>query len=135
MALSPDGRWIALTRKGDGAAEDPTLWIVPTEGGEPRELRRSGNLDPLDLALAWAPDGRHLLFGTHAESDNGPSRTIELWRISVDGGRPEKLGIAMPTLRNLRVHPDGKQIAFDAGYRRIEIWAMENFLPARQANR
>ena len=38
-------------------------------------------------------------------------------------------------LRELRVHPDGRQIAFTAGEGRGELWVMENFLPARQPAR
>ena len=36
-------------------------------------------------------------------------------------------------LRNLRFHPDGKQIAFTAGSYSAEVWVMENFLPKAEA--
>ena len=35
----------------------------------------------------------------------------------------------MEGLRELRVHPDGSQIAFTAGWPSLEVWVMENFLP------
>jgi len=44
-------------------------------------------------------------------------------------GKPEKVGLAMKRLRELRVHPDGRQIVFAAGGRKTEVWVMENFLP------
>ncbi len=74
------------------------------------------------------PDGRHLLFS------KGPRGNMELWRIPVDGGEPEKLGLAMARLGlfGLSVHPDGQRIAFSAGAAgppTSEVWVMENFLP------
>ncbi len=37
----------------------------------------------------------------------------------------------MPGLGHLRVHPDGRRIAFDAQGQpeRIEVWVLQNFLP------
>jgi hypothetical protein len=41
------------------------------------------------------------------------------------------MSIAMEGLTSLRVHPDGRRIAFSAGQRdKAEVWVMENFLPA-----
>jgi hypothetical protein len=38
----------------------------------------------------------------------------------------------MDGLRDVSIHPDGRRIAFNAGWRRFEQWVMEHFLPARQ---
>ena len=35
----------------------------------------------------------------------------------------------MKGLRDLRVHPDGQRIVFDAGQIQHETWVLENFLP------
>jgi hypothetical protein len=32
-------------------------------------------------------------------------------------------------IRHVRVHPDGRRIAFTAGGVKLEIWVLENFLP------
>ena len=52
------------------------------------------------------------------------------------GGKPGRVDLAPPMdfvhLHNVRVHPDGRRIAFTVHtYRsqRSEVWAMENFLP------
>ncbi|MEV0094454.1 serine hydrolase [Streptomyces sp. NPDC050738] len=55
-AWSPDGRWIAFLRGGDGPAQ---LWLLPAEGGEPEPVT--------DLALGagapvWSPDGTVIAF-------------------------------------------------------------------------
>ncbi len=62
--------------------------------------------------------------GTSVEEQN-----IELWRISVDGGEPQKLGLSMEgrELYGLSVHPDGQRIAFTAGTPSLsEVWVIED---------
>ncbi len=72
------------------------------------------------------PDGRELLFGTVAKDV-----TTQVWRVPSNGGKPVRIGLSMSGLRHLRVHPDGRQIAFAAGsdIGKNEVWAMQNFLP------
>jgi len=41
----------------------------------------------------------------------------------------ERLERAMDSLADLRVHPDGRHIAFVAGTHKGEVRALENFLP------
>jgi hypothetical protein len=76
--------------------------------------------------VAWLPDGKSLLFR------KGPSNARETFRISVEGGTPVNYG-AEWTSAPSTIHPDGRQVAFPAGERKIEIWAMENFLPTLTA--
>ncbi len=81
-------------------------------------------------SVAWAPDGLSLLF-TGKPSPRG-SRT-ELWRVPVQGGEPRKLDLTAAHIRDLRLHPDGRHIAYTAGKDRLEVWALSNFLPAAEA--
>jgi hypothetical protein len=40
----------------------------------------------------------------------------------------------MEGLRHLRVHPDGRRVAFTVGpYVKTEVWVLENFLPEVRA--
>ena len=58
------------------------------------------------------------------------SEEYDLWRVTGDGGTPQKLGLRMNDLAGLTMHPDDQQIMFVAGTRgQREIWVMENFLP------
>jgi hypothetical protein len=66
--------------------------------------------------VAWLPRGQALLF----------SRRGELWRLPLDGAAPEKAGLAAEDLRDLRVSPDGRRLAFTAGVGKGEVWVMEN---------
>ncbi len=118
LAVSPDGRQLALT------TNDAAVVIIPAAGGQPRELLRGPKRSLTRNLLAWTPDGEAILFGKV-----GPQQETEVWRIPVEGGEPQPLGLAMVGLRDLRVHPDGQRIAFTAGQGKAELWALENFLP------
>ena len=126
-ALSPDGRSMAV-RLGDPGDRASVLAIVPVGGGDAKELLRleQPNALPPWSGLAWTPNGKHILFTQRA--GDAPQQPFELWRIPVEGGAPQKTGIAMQGLRHLRVHPDGQRIVFDAGQVSHETWVLENFL-------
>jgi tricorn protease-like protein len=68
-------------------------------------------------------DGKRILF----------IKKSDLWAIAAEGGEPHKLNLAMKGLAQLRLHPDGRQVAFQAGGSSGEVWAMENFLPAAKS--
>jgi hypothetical protein len=38
-------------------------------------------------------------------------------------------GLTIEGLRDVSIHPDGRRIAFNAGFKRGEQWVMENLLP------
>jgi hypothetical protein len=106
---------------------------ISTTGGEPREIARV-ELPQYIVpdSVIWTRDGRSVLFGKWSENIEG----MEFWRVSPDGGEPEKLlGLDMKEQEpwNFRLHPDGRRIAFTAGQGRGEIWVMENFLPGSGA--
>jgi len=56
----------------------------------------------------------------------------ELLLVPVGGGQPRKLDNRINSLpAQIRIHPDGKQVAWAAGESKREIWVLENFLPAK----
>jgi Tol biopolymer transport system component len=123
-AVSPDGRLIALT-VFDRATKSGSLLVVPVEGGEPRELFRASYSSPdqLGVWVEWTPDGRFVIF---RKGDQTVGR--ETYRIPLQGGMPVKYGNEW-TPGPHSINPDGRRVAFPLGEHRIEIWAMENFLP------
>jgi Tol biopolymer transport system component len=126
FALSPDGRFLAILRE-DPPNKFSALDIVALDTGQSRELLRVPDAVVFYKVLSWSADGRFLFF-------NGvPGRTTELWRVAVENGVSEKLGIAMEGLLQVRVHPDGRRIAFFASQLGAELWAMEQFLPTPEA--
>jgi Tol biopolymer transport system component len=130
LALSPDGQQLAFTAIFD---DRYSFGIVPSAGGETREVLRLPKSEkppfPNGAWPAWTPDGRHLLFARRKDE------ATELWRIPVQGGEPENLGLTMKKIEYLSVRPDGHRIVFTGPGPRPgnEVWAIENFLPTSTA--
>lgn len=60
-SISPDGRWVAFLRsgEGEGPVAKPQLHVMPVGGGESKRLTES----PLGVgAPSWAPDSRRIAF-------------------------------------------------------------------------
>jgi len=79
------------------------LWIVPTEGGEPRQLT---TMDSSDTRPRFSPDGKRITF----LSSRSDSRQI--WTISPLGGEATQLSDFPVAVSNYSWSPDGKWIAF-----------------------
>ncbi len=122
FALSPDRRFLAVPRE-DPPSKSSVLEIVALETGQSRELLRMPGSGAFAHVLSWSTDSRFLFF----TKDRGQTR--ELWRVAVESGESKKLGLAMAGLSEVRVHPDGRRIAFSAAEFGGELWAMEHFLP------
>lgn len=130
--LSPDGQQ-AVLHLFDRTTSTGTLKLLPVAGGEPRDLyqvqgpsRIMGSTQPV-----WTPDGKDILFLRLVQPSPNPRQSaFEIWRVSVETGKAEKLGPPMENISNITLHPDGKRLAFQAGQSKIEIWVMENLLPA-----
>ncbi len=83
--VSPDGRWAAYVQGDVDFAANKTIrhiWLVPTEGGEPRQLTRG---DGSDTRPRWSPDGKSLAF---ISTRGGKS---QVWIISVNGGEARQV--------------------------------------------
>ena len=87
--------------------------------------------------LMWAPDSRS--FFVDSIKDGSTNSDREVWRVAIDGTKPQKLGLNVNWLgppfnsdQELHVHPDGKRVAFAATEpaKPWEVWTLENFLPA-----
>lgn len=77
--LSPDGRWVAYVVTDVVYEENRTnsdIWLVSTEGGEPRRLTHSPKHD---RHPRWSPDGRWLAF--ESNRDGG----FQVWVMAVAG--------------------------------------------------
>src|SRR5712692_9701954 len=58
---SPDGKQIAFA---GGLAGKPTrIYVVPSDGGAPRQLTKEGSGRFFDNDPSWSPDGASLAFG------------------------------------------------------------------------
>jgi Tol biopolymer transport system component len=126
LAVSPDGAQVAYVGR-------ESLGVAPAAGGEPRQVVRFSKRGDFGevadgLGLAWSPDQRYLFFVK--------PEIRAIWRVPVTGGEAENIGISMNRIRALRMHPDGRRLAFDSVIDApSELWVLENFLPKSGAAR
>ena len=100
--FSPDGSRIAYSANYDGNMD---IYVVPATGGLPRRLTYHGAPDRM---LEWYPDGKSILFATSRTSEK--DRFNHLYKISADGGLPEKLPVPYGEFGS--ISPDGKTLAY-----------------------
>jgi len=135
IALSPDGRQVALTLLEE-ETRSSVLKVLPVAGGEASELVRAKEPDVIvGDSLSWSSDSRYIVFGRTRAT--GQERKTQLLAISSRGGEPHALGLAMDSVRSLSFDPTGHHVAFaaSAGKNKIEVWVMENFLPTLKATK
>jgi Tol biopolymer transport system component len=124
--ISPDGKWLVLVNRGDRIV----IRIMPTSGGDPRELYSFEQEGSPIITPAWSADGRYIYFSKLQKPISGAM--MDLYRVSIDGGEAQKIELAMGRFRYFSVHPDGQHIAFSSmglNPEQSQIWVMENFLP------
>lgn len=124
---TPDGAWVVYQRD----AQEPRLWKVSSDGGEPVQITDTRAMNP-----AVSPDGKLIAY-RYLDSQVEKSR----WRIgmvSTEGGPPLKRFDYPPTVapsqRLVRWSPDGKTIAFSNSPGGLaDIWLQPlDGSPARQ---
>lgn len=108
--ISPDGLHVAFVRvwvnqKAD--RYDSALWIVPTNGGAPRQLTAG----PRDSTPRWSPDGKTLAFSRSAEKDGRP-QAPQIYLLSFGGGEAQPLTEMPRGAGGFEWAPNGKTIAF-----------------------
>ena len=122
--LSHDGRSAAFVRWRMEGPED--LVTVPLSGGEPRLVASAQGIED----VVFDRDDSHLIFSAgDRQGDHA------LFRVPAAGGQPESLGLALPRLVELELHPGSGRLAFTAGFRETELWVMEGFLPGSPGGR
>lgn len=97
-AISPDGKTIAFTYKGD-------IYTVPASGGQARQLTTNPGHDTQPI---WSPDGQEIAF---ASNRNG---NFDVYLMRKEGGEPKRL-----TSNSTNEYPeafqnDGKHILYTA---------------------
>jgi Tol biopolymer transport system component len=133
VAVSPDGATLALYEQDATMFGRGRIRLLPVTGGEGRvvySFPEEGSPDgprgffgPGD-ALAWTPDGSHILFGGF-QSGSAPA----LYALSLERGAASLL---METtvrdglnFRGFSLHPDGSRITLHGGESTGEIWVIE----------
>ena len=106
--ISPDGTQVVyVVDRYDKATNGRTadLWLVPTSGGEARQLTRSGKRDSRPR---WSPDGSRISFLSNRDG------RWQIWTIALAGGEANKIASLSVDVGGLLWSPDGKWLAFTA---------------------
>lgn len=114
--FSPDGKWIAFTGQYDG---DEQVYVVPSGGGEPRQLTFYPSRGPLaprwgydNQVLGWTKDGK-VYFRSQRDSWSLP--IARLYTVSPNGGAADVL--PMPEAGSGSFSGDGAKIAYSPRFR------------------
>ena len=127
LALSPDGRTLAIGWLNGGEGTEAKLHIarVSVDGSGFREVFArpvfGGGI------VAWDRDGRSILF--NQEQPEGASHW-GVMRVPAEGSAQASLVMSTAPIQGFDVSPDGSRIAYSANDRVVELWALDNVLPA-----
>ncbi len=126
IAASPDGKWLATM------THPLALSLIPSGGGTPHVAHRFDQWDII-LSPEWLPDGKSILVGGRRSSDE--ARGIILYRVPIEGGEIQEIGLQQRPGGRPTIHPDGRRIAFGHNLNNdsdADVWIMQNFLPKVQ---
>jgi len=130
--LSPDGSELVFKIKGPAVPDSRAqvsqqgtrLMVIPSRGGEARELVGIER-PPRDVSIVGSTsDGRYLLF---IQRDQ---RVTAVMRVPWKGGKAERLWETRERLRELSPSPDGQRVAYWTRENEAEIWVLENIKEA-----
>jgi eukaryotic-like serine/threonine-protein kinase len=130
QATAPRSSALAYTAFGKDASGDWAAVKVQAGNAEPRELLRV--VGPERIVIhGWTADGLNILVARWTQNPPNtpaPTRVTTLWRVPVGGGAPVSTGLTFDALRDVSIHPDGRRIAFNVGFKSSEHWMLENLL-------
>jgi len=117
--------------------------MFPVAGGESKELLRVQKPESLvgNIILSWTLNSSALVVTKRLNSgQENPGDPRDLWLVPISAGAPRKLNIDAGSWDILnpigaQFSPDGRYVAFMAGKRAAEVWALEVPRPAMNASR
>jgi tricorn protease len=120
--FSPDGKWIAFTAQYDG---NFNVYVMPASGGQPKQLTWWPDIGPVpermgpnNEVITWTPDSKWIVFLSRHDTFN--TWFGRLWKVSVDGGLPERLPLFRGGLTSYSA--DGTKIAYNPIFRNFRTW-------------
>jgi len=128
LAVSPDNKQIAYLVSVRPGSES-YIAVMPASGGPSREIYRGTPWSDGSRynTLGWTADQKYVMFVRGAAGDNAPN---VLWRVPVQGGQAEQMGLSLPaSIRLPQIDPSGQHLYFSANANGPnELWALEHFL-------
>ncbi|MBP1768695.1 MAG: translocation protein TolB [Candidatus Aminicenantes bacterium] len=126
LMVSQDARYLSFST-ADSTADNKgfVVRIMDLADGRTRDILR-GKVQE-HVPHVWTRDNKSILYIQRTGEAN--KQQGELWLVPAAGGEPKSLGLSMPGMHRLRLHPDGKSIVFTSEKVVLGVWEMENFLP------
>jgi Tol biopolymer transport system component/DNA-binding winged helix-turn-helix (wHTH) protein len=123
---SPDGRQIAFqaapyTEPNGGAFEmfgPSSLWVVPADGGVPRQITRPWTPTGGHVRPSWFPDGVHLLFASQ------DVRTTYLYKVHIRTGDTTLLLDAGTRVLDPTLARDGRAAYYVRMDEHLDLWRL-----------
>jgi len=122
--VSPDGKWIVWTQSANGLLmrPDSKLWIVPAEGGTPRELE--SNLALMNSWHSFSPNGHWLAFSSKTDT---PYTEMYLTHLDDDGHASPAIRVENTKAANRAINlPELVALDYD-DLRRITVPAVDHY--------
>lgn len=118
LSVSPDGTQLAFLARDDSSARVELRVVATADSGVSRTVYRPdrGRIAP---PVTWMPDGSRLVFKIES------GEQASLWSIGVRGGEPVRLLADCCAGNLVRIHPDGRRLAFASGTDRGEVWILK----------
>jgi Tol biopolymer transport system component len=106
--LSFDGKMLAFSASSP-ASRTSQVYLVSADGGEPKQMTKIGT----NYFHGFSPDGKWLSFIGQRPGADGTVKT-EIYRVSADGAKEEKLTFTGGYDDGTDYSPDGKWIYFNS---------------------
>jgi TolB protein len=116
-AFSPDGRKLVITL--GGVEGNPDIYVLDITS---RQTKRLTTHRAIDTEGTWSPDGKFIYFTS--DRAGGP----QVYRVSANGGSPERITFEGSYNARPRLSPDGTRLAMvhnDRGSYRIAVMNIE----------
>ena len=104
-ALSPDGALVAFVHADEGPLGN--LWLIPSQGGEARQLTTSDTSSGIVSAPEWSSDGKFIIYSVDADINGG-----QIWRYDVASGETSPLTTGAGGARDVKLSNDGKRLLY-----------------------
>jgi dipeptidyl aminopeptidase/acylaminoacyl peptidase len=106
--ISPDGKLVAFTVQTvelDQNAKPKQIYIVPVEGGTPRQITTQGSQN---FRPRWMPDSQRIAFISNRTGG------AQVWMMKSDGSDSRQVTSLSTEADGVLVSPDGKKLVFSS---------------------